>query len=313
MTALDRNPDVVEYPPWDGLPGATRRDWALFFGQDIAAHEVLNPPMQILAEFQEDIPMGMQREFPLGQRRACPDMCGRQTCRRPHCECVHPDFVDHAWVPLNSPCRNFFRGHCHKEGGCPNLHADTFPEAVYAAFRQLTMKRPSTRLHYVQHRSIFRFVTRSEAMDMIQAPSFGQPSEPQPSTASAEAPPVKPMPKAPPAHLAAPKRTPSPRNKQPARQRAQQPGSCRKLWTTWWPQNQRQHHPAKLLPLCRRTRTRAATQCRQQPPRPGKHPRRTSTPLHRYNSGRQLHLLHQQPLARPKHRPHHWCRTTTIL
>ena len=112
--------------------------------------------------------MGMQREFPLGQRRVCPDICGRQTCRRPHCECVHPDFVDHAWVPLNSPCRNFFRGHCHKEGGCPNLHADTFPEAVYAAFRQLTMKRPSTRLHYVQHRSIFRFVTRSEAMDMIQ-------------------------------------------------------------------------------------------------------------------------------------------------
>ena len=112
--------------------------------------------------------MGMQREFPLGQRRVCPDICGRQTFRRPHCECVHPDFVDHAWVPLNSPCRNFFGGHCHKEGGCPNLHADTFPEAVYAAFRQLTMKRPSTRLHYVQHRSIFRFVTRSEAMDMIQ-------------------------------------------------------------------------------------------------------------------------------------------------
>ena len=295
------------------------RDWALFFGQDIAAHEVLNPPMQILAEFQEDIPMGMQREFPLGQRRVCPDICGRQTCRRPHCECVHPDFVDHAWVPLNSPCRNFFRGHCHKEGGCPN--ADTFPEAVYAAFRQLTMKRPSTRLHYVQRRSIFRFVTRSEAMDMIQtslttsdtmaikqfimgmswtkfptassyenhlarggvpetdprtskggygrpshrtrsptptrtrfpsprrkrapsatptllrpfqtaastsstsgsAPSFGQPSEPQPSTAPAQAPPVKPMPKDPPAHLAAPKRAPSPHNKQPARQRTESP------------------------------------------------------------------------------------------
>ncbi|CAE7245301.1 unnamed protein product, partial [Symbiodinium pilosum] len=161
------NLDVVEYPVWDELPGGTRRDWALFFGQDIAAREVLNPPMQILAEFQEDIPMGMQREFPLGQRRVCPDVCGRQTCRRPHCECIHPDFVDHAWVPLNCPCRNFFRGHCTKEGGCPNLHADTFPEAVYAAFRQLTLKRPSTRLHYVQHRGIFRFITRSEAMDMI--------------------------------------------------------------------------------------------------------------------------------------------------
>ena len=243
-------------------------------------------------------PWACSENFPLGQRRVCPDICGRQMCRRPHCECVHPDFVDHAWVPLNSPCRNFFRGHCHKEGGCPNLHADTFPEAVYAAFRQLTMKRPSTRLHYVQHRSIFRFVTRSEAMDMIQTslttsdtmaikqfimgmswtrfptassyenhlarggvpetdPStskggygsdpftdtykgeipvtkarsgtfgytntvatvpdssfcqlyigFGaiiRTSEPQPSTAPAEAPPVKPTPKAP-AHLAAPKR-----------------------------------------------------------------------------------------------------------
>ena len=235
---------------------------------------------------------------------------------------MHPDFVDHAWVPLNSPCRNFFRGHCHKEGGCPNLHADTFPEAVYAAFRQLTMKRPSTRLHYVQHRSIFRFVTRSEAMDMIQtslttsdtmaikqfimgmswtrfptassyenhlarggvpetdprtskggygrpshrnrsptptrgrfssprrnrtpssatptlsrpfqtaastssasgsAPSFGQPSEPQLSTAPAQGPPVKAMPKDPPAHLAAPKRTPSPHNKQPAQRRTESP------------------------------------------------------------------------------------------
>ena len=265
--------------------------------------------------------MGMQREFPLGQRRVCPDICGRQTCRRPLCECVHPDFVDHAWVPLNSPCRNFFRGHFHKEGGCPNLHADTFPEAVYAAFRQLTMKRPSTRLHYVQHRSIFRFVTRSEAMDMIQtslttsdtmaikqfimgmswtrfptassyenhlarggvpetdprtskggygrpshrnrsptptrgrfasprrnrtpsatptlsrpfqtaastssasgsAPSFGQPSEPQRSTAQTQEPPVKAMPKDPPAHLAAPKRTPSPHNKQPAQRRTESP------------------------------------------------------------------------------------------
>ena len=168
MTALDRNTEAVEYPPWEGLPGATRRDWALFFGQDISLHEVPNPPMQVLAEFTGEVPMGMQREFPLGHRRVCPDVCGRQTCRRRDCECVHPDFVDHAWVPLNSPCRNFFRGHCSKEGGCPNLHADTFPEAVYAAFRQHTMMRPSTRLHYVQHRSIFKFVTRSEAMDMIQ-------------------------------------------------------------------------------------------------------------------------------------------------
>ncbi|CAE7427707.1 unnamed protein product, partial [Symbiodinium pilosum] len=325
MTALERNLDVVEYPAWDDLPGATRRDWALFCGQDISLHEVLNPPMQVLAEFMEDVPMGMQREFPLGQRRVCPDVCTRQTCRRPHCECIHPDFVDHAWVPLNSPCRNFFRGHCTKEGGCPNLQADTFPEAVYAAFRQLTMKRPSTRLHYVQRRAIFRFVTRSEAMDMIltslttsdtmaikqfimgmswtkfstassydnhlarggvpemdprtskggygrhghrarfptptrsrfpsprrdrapsatptlsrplqtttsssstsgSAPSFGQPAEQQSSAARVQAPPIKAMPKDLPAHLGAPKRAPSPHNKQPARQRAESPTDVR--------------------------------------------------------------------------------------
>ena len=224
----------------------------------------------------------MQREFPLGQRRVCPDVCRRQTCRRPHCECTHPDFVDHAWVPLNSLCRNFFRGHCAKEGGCPNLHADTFPEAVYAAFRQLTMKRPSTRLHYVQHRGIFRFVTRSEAMDMIMTSlttsdtmaikqfimgmscyenhlarggvpatdprtsrgGYGRHSHrtrsPTPTRSrfpsprrnrSASATPLsgstsaasEGMPKDPPAHLAAPKRTPSPHNKQPARPRAQSP------------------------------------------------------------------------------------------
>ncbi|CAE7504925.1 unnamed protein product, partial [Symbiodinium pilosum] len=40
----------------------------------IAVREVLNPPMQILAEFQEDLPMGMQREFLLGHRRVCPDV-----------------------------------------------------------------------------------------------------------------------------------------------------------------------------------------------------------------------------------------------
>ena len=192
------------------------------------------------------------------------------------------------------------------------MHADTFPEAVYAAFRQHTMKRPSTRLHYVQHRSIFKFVTRSEAMDMIQtslttsdtmaikqfvmgmswtkfataspydnhlarggvpetdprtskggygrhrarsptpgrtrfpsprrnrspsatptlsrplqtavssssastsAPSFGQPADQQPRAEPDQTPPVKAMLKEPPAHLAPPRRAPSPHNKQPA-------------------------------------------------------------------------------------------------
>ena len=308
--------------------------------------------------------MGMQREFPLGHRRVCPDVCGRQTSRRRDCECVHPDFVDHAWVPLNSPCRNFFRGHCSKEGGCPNLHADTFLEAVYAAFRQHTMKRPSARLHYVQHRSIFKFVTRSEAMDMIQtslttsdtmaikqfimgmswtkfatasaydhhlaqggvretdprtskggygrhrarsptptrarfpsprrarspsatptlnrplqtatsasstaasAPSFGQPPEPQPHAAPAQAPPVKAMPKDPAAHLATPKRhhhhTTS--SQSDGARSHQQPGSCRRPWTTWLHRSQQQHHPAKLLPLSRQTPMRiAGSNCNHAP------------------------------------------------
>ena len=348
--------------------------------------------------------MGMQREFPLGQRRVCPDICGRQTCRRPHCECVHPDFVDHAWVPLNSPCRNFFRGHCHKEGGCPNLHADTFPEAVYAAFRQLTMKRPSTRLHYVQHRSIFRFVTRSEAMDMIQtslttsdtmaikqfimgmswtrfptassyenhlarggvpetdprtskggygrpshrnrsptptrgrfasprrnrtpsatptlsrpfqtaastssasgsAPSFGQPSEPQRSTAPAQEPPVKAMPKDSPAHLAAPKRTPSPHNKQPAQRRTESPTA------RFMPQAVDEvvtpapatAPPRKAPPPIPPNSDEDSQPAPATTTTPRKAPRHISTPLHRCNNERRRHLRHRQSPDQPRHRPH---------
>ena len=63
----------------------------------------------------------------------------------------------------------------------------------------------------------------SSSSTSTSAPSFGQPSEQQPHTAPAQAPPVKAMPKDPPAHLAAPKRAPSPHNKQPARRREESP------------------------------------------------------------------------------------------
>ena len=63
MTTLDTNVDAVAYPLWDELPGDVLRDWALFFGQDISAQQVINPAMHIISEFEEEVPMGMQRNF----------------------------------------------------------------------------------------------------------------------------------------------------------------------------------------------------------------------------------------------------------
>ena len=117
---VERNRNLEPYPAWDQLPGPTVREWAIFFGQNITAGEMVVPPLSITSEILEHIPDGIPAVFQV-DCKVCPDVCTRQRCRRPHCECVHPDFIDFSWVPLNSPCRNFFRGHCTREQ-CENVH-----------------------------------------------------------------------------------------------------------------------------------------------------------------------------------------------
>ena len=102
-------------------------------------------------------------------RFVCLDIVKRQRCKRSPCHCVRPDFIDNSWVPLNGACRNVFRGICDNEH-CPNLHANTFPEAVFAGFRQQEFQRTTTRLNYLQGRNCFRLVSQQDAVDWILNP-----------------------------------------------------------------------------------------------------------------------------------------------
>ena len=162
---VERNPNIVSYPNWTELPAATMREWAIFFGQNITASEMVVPPLSITGEFPEHVPDGIPASFH-AEGRVCPDICNRQRCRRPHCECIHPDFIDFSWVSLNSPCRNFFRGHCPRVH-CENVHGNTFAEAVYSSYLQHTNQRLRTILHYIQAAKRFEVVTRQAGSNML--------------------------------------------------------------------------------------------------------------------------------------------------
>ena len=162
---VERNHDIVAYPSWAELPAVTMREWAIFFGQNITASEMVVPPLSITGEFPEHVPDGIPASFH-AEGRVCPDICNRQRCRRHHCECIHPDFIDFSWVPLNSPCRNFFRGHCPRVH-CENVHGNTFAEAVYSSYLQHTNQRPRIILHYIQAAKRFEVVTRQAGSNML--------------------------------------------------------------------------------------------------------------------------------------------------
>ena len=162
---VERNPNIVSYPEWHELPAATMREWAIFFGQNITASEMVVPPMSITCEFPEHVPDGIPASFQ-AEGRVCPDICNRQRCRRHRCECIHPDFIGFSWVPLNSPCRNFFRGHCPR-AHCENVHGNTFAEAVYTSYLQHTNQRPRIILHYIQAAKRFEVVTRQAGSNML--------------------------------------------------------------------------------------------------------------------------------------------------
>ena len=162
---VERNTNIVSYPEWHELPPATMREWAIFFGQNISASEMVVPPMSITSEFPEHVPDGIPASFQ-AEGRVCPDIGNRQRCRRHRCECIHPDFIDFSWVPLNSPCRNFFRGHCPR-AHCENVHGNTFAEAVYTSFLQHTNQRPRIILHYIQAAKRFEVVTRQQGSNML--------------------------------------------------------------------------------------------------------------------------------------------------
>ena len=115
------------------------------------------PPLSILSEIPEHIPDGC---------RACPDVRSQQRCRRSRCDCVHADFINFFWVPLNSPCKNFFKGLCTGEY-CENIHGNTFAEAVYASYLQHTNQRPRIILNYIQAAGKFEVVTKQSGTNML--------------------------------------------------------------------------------------------------------------------------------------------------
>ena len=77
---VERNTNIVSYPEWHELPPATMREWAIFFGQNISASEMVVPPMSITGEFPEHVPDGIPASFQ-AEGRVCPDIGNRQRCR----------------------------------------------------------------------------------------------------------------------------------------------------------------------------------------------------------------------------------------
>ena len=97
----------------DTMDGSDRRDWSLFFGQSYRNLQRTVPPISLTSLYPAVLPANQAVEFgndPVHRRLVCPDIVKRQRCRRSPCHCVHPDFIDNSWVPLNGACRNFFRG-----------------------------------------------------------------------------------------------------------------------------------------------------------------------------------------------------------
>ena len=162
---VECNDTIEPYPTWDQLPGSTVREWAIFFGQNITAGEMVAPPLSILSEIPEHIPDGVPAVFQ-ADCRACPDVRSLQRCRRLHCDCVDPDFIDFSRVLLNSPCWNFFRGLCTRDY-CENVHGNTFAEAVYASYLQHTNQRPRIILNYIQAAGKFEVVTKQSGTYML--------------------------------------------------------------------------------------------------------------------------------------------------
>ena len=126
---------------------------------------------------------------------------------------------------------------------------------------------------------------------------------------------MKAMPKDPPAHLAAPKRTPSPHNKQPAQRRTESPTA------RFMPQAVDEvvapapatAPPRKAPPPIPPDSDEDSQPAPATTTTPRKAPPHISTPLHQCNNEHRRHLRHRQSPDQPRHRPHHWYKMTVIL
>ena len=73
---VERNHDIVAYPSWAELPAVTMREWAIFFGQNITASEMVVPPLSITGEFPEHVPDGIPASFHAEGRFALTSVIG---------------------------------------------------------------------------------------------------------------------------------------------------------------------------------------------------------------------------------------------